>query len=264
MSQRQTVIPSQLYHSNLNSNSTDMVTPLLTLQSGWAPRPDQSTRSTLQLFLEHLDKHIEQVIRIHKEMLEFRARITELLRNREPEVTAGDQGEWVPQDGTVGLQAVINDEQLTFVNEPPPFYGRLLDIEFNQTEPIEVTSTLQESADLVSQPSQDLFRYGTSSYEAPAGDFPSHHDTFPERLDASNSSANLDEQLPLTIVQVIRERVQCNWPGCSRIVNKDNLTRHINEMHRRRIRVICNRCGKGYTRRYMMTSHNCRAGHRDG
>lgn len=112
MSQRQAGILPHLYQIV----QTDMVTPLLTLQSGWTPRPDQSTRSTLQLFLERLDKHIETVIRIHREMVEFRARIAELLTNCEPEVTAGDRGEWEPQDSTVDLQAVINDEQLTFVN----------------------------------------------------------------------------------------------------------------------------------------------------
>lgn len=260
MSQRQTGVLSRLYHSIPNSNSTDMVTPLSTLQSGRAPRPDQSTRSTLQSFLERLDKHIETVIRIHREMLEFHARIAELLTNCEPEVTAGDRE---PQDSTVDLQAVINDEQLTFVNKPLPFYGRLSDLEFDHTKPVGVTSTLQESVDLVSQPPQDVFHYGTSSYEAPAGDLLSQHDTFPEGLDASNSSANLDEQLPLTVVQVIRERVKCNWSGCSRVVNKDNLTRHINEMHRRKIRVICSRCGKGYTRPYLMTGHNCRVKHGD-
>ncbi|KAG2753153.1 hypothetical protein P692DRAFT_201785513 [Suillus brevipes Sb2] len=93
---------------------TNMVTPLLTLQSGRNPRPDQSTRSTIQSFLERLDQHNEKIIVMYREMLEFRARIAELLTNCEPEVTAGDQGEWEPQDSTVDLQAVINDEQLTF------------------------------------------------------------------------------------------------------------------------------------------------------
>lgn len=114
MSQRQAGILSHLYHSNPKIVQTNMVTPLLALQSGRAPRPDQSTRSTIQSFLERLDQHNEKIIVMYREMLEFRARIAELLTNCEPEVTTGDQGEWEPQDSTVDLQAVINDEQLTF------------------------------------------------------------------------------------------------------------------------------------------------------
>lgn len=53
---------------------------------------------------------------MYREMLEFRARIAELLTNCEPEVTVGDEGVWEPQDGILNLQAVINDKQLTFVN----------------------------------------------------------------------------------------------------------------------------------------------------
>ncbi|KAG2743316.1 hypothetical protein P692DRAFT_201870198 [Suillus brevipes Sb2] len=56
----------------------------------------------------------------------------------------GDESVWEPQDGTLDLQAVINDEQLTFVHEPPPFYGQLSDLEFDHIEPVGVASTLQE------------------------------------------------------------------------------------------------------------------------
>lgn len=93
-----------------------MATPLSSLQSGRDPRLDQSTRSTIQSFLKSLDQHNEKIITIYRETLEFRARITELLTNCEPEVTMGDEGVWEPQDDTLDLQAVIDDEQLTFVH----------------------------------------------------------------------------------------------------------------------------------------------------
>lgn len=147
-------------------------------------------------------------------------------------------------------------------DEPRPFYGRLLDLEFDHIEPVGVASTLQESVDLVLRPPQDLLHYSTFGYEAPAGDTLSQHDTFPEGLEPSDSSAGLIEQLPLTVVRGIREKVKCNWSGCSRVVNKNNLTHHINELHRRKIRAVCNRCGKGYTRPYLMMGHNCRVKHR--
>lgn len=62
-------------------------------------------KSTLQLFLERLDQHNEKVIGIYREMLEFRARIAELLRNGESEVTIGDDGVWEPRGGALDLQA---------------------------------------------------------------------------------------------------------------------------------------------------------------
>ncbi|KAG1805793.1 uncharacterized protein BJ212DRAFT_1390355 [Suillus subaureus] len=109
----------------------------------------------------------------------------------------------------------------------------------------------------------DLLPCGTSSYELAAGNFLPQNGTRPDGQISSGSSTRLDEQQPLTIVQGVQEKVKCTWSGCSRVVKKDNLTRHVNEMHRRKIKAICNGCGNGFTRPYMMKGHSCRMKRRD-
>ncbi|KAG2041305.1 hypothetical protein BDR03DRAFT_946166 [Suillus americanus] len=203
-------------------------------------------RSTLQSSLKCLDRRNVNMIGIYREMLEIRARITELLTNCEPEVTMEDE--------------VVDDEPLTIVREPLPFYGQLSDLEFGPLESFGVASTLQENVDLVAQLPQELLPCSTSSYELDTGDFlpQSQNGTCPDGQTSSGSSTGLDKQLPLTVVQGIQEKVKCTWSGCSRVVKKDNLTRHVNEMHRRKIKAVCNGCGKGFTRPYMMKGHSCR------
>lgn len=70
------------------------------MSSSWSRQdPRQSMRLKLQ----------------SKEMLEILARLAELLTNREPEVTMGDERAWESLDGSVELQTVINDEPLTII-----------------------------------------------------------------------------------------------------------------------------------------------------
>ncbi|KAG0701424.1 hypothetical protein DFH29DRAFT_927219 [Suillus ampliporus] len=111
----------------------------------------------------------------------------------------------------------------------------------------------------VGQLSRDLFTSGFVSYELDAQPFRvlPHHDLYSEGQTLSDSSARRDEPLPLPIEQGSqdKDKVKCTWPGCSRPVNKDNLTRHVNEMHRRRVKAVCAGCGKGFARPYMMKNH---------
>ncbi|KAG1884608.1 hypothetical protein F4604DRAFT_182998 [Suillus subluteus] len=242
---------SNLYKSTLENPAST--------SSLWSGRdPDRSMRSKLQSCLEHLDKHRDNMIGIYREILEIRACIVELLTNCEPEVAMGDEGPWESWDSRVDLQAVIDDNPLTIVQEPLPFHGRLSDLEFGPLEAVGVASTLQESIYLVDQLPQELLPCSTSSYEPAAGDVLPQHGTCPDGQTSSGSSSRLDEQLPLTVVQGVQEKVKCTWSGCSRVVKKDSLTRHVNEMHRRRIKVVCSGCGKGFARPYMMKNHNCR------
>ncbi|KAG0699262.1 hypothetical protein DFH29DRAFT_937577 [Suillus ampliporus] len=53
-------------------------------------------------------------------------------------------------------------------------------------------------------------------------------------------------------------RVYCMWNYCNMELNKENLSRHVEEMH---LRIIypCNTCNKTFTRRYNLNKHknNC-------
>ncbi|KAG2743312.1 hypothetical protein P692DRAFT_20838969 [Suillus brevipes Sb2] len=44
-----------------------------------------------------------------------------------------------------------------------------------------------------------------------------------------------------------------------RAVKKDNLTRHVNEMHRRKVKAVCTGCRKGFARPYVLKAHIYRA-----
>ncbi|KAG2070438.1 hypothetical protein BDR04DRAFT_1155468 [Suillus decipiens] len=219
-------------------------------------------RLKLQSLLKRLNRQNDDMVRTCKEMLEILARLAELLTNREPEVTMGDERAWESLDGSVELQTVINDEPLTIIQDPLPFYGQLSDLEFEPLESVGVASTPQESVDFVARLPQDIFPY-SSNYEPATGDFLSHHGAHPDGQAASGSSTKLDEQPLVTVVQGVQEKVRCSWSGCSRVVKKENLSRHVNEVHRRRIKVVCNQCGNGFARPYLMRDHNCRAKRRN-
>ncbi|KAG2041295.1 hypothetical protein BDR03DRAFT_714398 [Suillus americanus] len=142
--------------------------------------------------------------------------------------------------------------------EPQSFHGQPSDLEFGPLEAFGVASTLKESVDLITQLPREPLSCSTST-----GDVLPQHGTYPDGQPSSSSSTRLDGQVPLTVVQGNQEKVKCTWSGCSRVVKKDNIARHVNEMHRRRIKVVCGECGKGFARPYMMKNHNCRVKHRN-
>ncbi|KAG2112741.1 hypothetical protein BD769DRAFT_1492066 [Suillus cothurnatus] len=150
------------------------------------------------------------------------------------------------------------NEPLINIQEPLPLYIQPLDLEFGRLESVGIASTLQESVDPIAQITEDPFHRSTSSYEHAAGDFIPQNGTYPDEQTSSGSSTGLDEQVSLAVVQGINRKVKCTWFGCSSSVNKDNLTRHVNEVHLRKIKVVCDECGKGFARPYMKKDHNCR------
>ena len=52
-----------------------------------------------------------------------------------------------------------------------------------------------------------------------------------------------------------QEKVKCGRIGCSSVVPKAGLTRHVTEIHLRKIKHICNRCGRAFTRMYLKKNH---------
>ncbi|KAG1868887.1 hypothetical protein C8R48DRAFT_671447 [Suillus tomentosus] len=73
----------------------------------------------------------------------------------------------------------------------------------------------------------------------------------------SSSSAGPDAQLSIPVVQAsqAKNKVQCTRSGCSTLVNKDNLTRHVNEVHEGKIKAVCAGCRKEFKRPYQMNQH---------
>lgn len=232
-------------------------TPLPLVQA-----PDQySMQPTLQSYLECLERHSERMINTCREMLEIHSRLKELLPSDQSEVT---EGTW---DGTVDIQATVNEPQtiapsvldevdastwssdLSFP-EPLPFYSQLPN---GPLASVGSTGLLLEGVNhSLVHIRKDVVPYSSSDpdgYEPMAQDFVPQHSTYSEEQTLSSSSAEHDEQLP------VQEKVQCTRPGCSSVVNKSNLTRHINEVHERKVKARCASCLKGFARPYMMYDH---------
>ncbi|KAG2139085.1 uncharacterized protein EDB93DRAFT_1164067, partial [Suillus bovinus] len=73
----------------------------------------------------------------------------------------------------------------------------------------------------------------------------------------SNSSARPDAQLSVPVVRANRakDKVRCTRDGCSALLNKDSLARHVEEVHEGKIKATCTNCGKMFKRSYQMDEH---------
>ncbi|KAG1884614.1 hypothetical protein F4604DRAFT_1676734 [Suillus subluteus] len=109
-----------------------------------------------------------------------------------------------------------------------------------------VTETLPEEADsYLCQPPQDLLPYGTESTDhvpGAHGILPLHSSSAEEQTWPGSSSRH-DQSPPPPM------------PGCRRFLKKENLTRHINEVHKRKIKARCDHCGREFTRPYLKKEH---------
>ncbi|KAG2111756.1 hypothetical protein DEU56DRAFT_211646 [Suillus clintonianus] len=209
---------------------------------------------------------------------EIRTHITELLASVQSEVTMPESG--IP-DNSAYPQSVVGDEPQTIasfaldeLNDISPlltslglpllpkslaFHGQLSDQWYGPFNSVGDMGSLPEDADPpFGQRSQDRDTAGFISHQFGAQSFPHQHDIYPEGQTFPGSSSIHDQQLPLPIVQV-SHKVKCTWPGCTRFLQKDSLTRHVNETHRRKVKAVCADCGRKFTRRYLKTAHICRA-----
>ncbi|KAG1749444.1 hypothetical protein EDB19DRAFT_140269 [Suillus lakei] len=137
--------------------------------------------------------------------------------------------------------------------KPVPFCGQLSDLEYSPLASVEITGLLSEGADPpLGQFPQEILPCSSSGS---AGCGPGARGILPQRgmysevQTLSSSPARHDEQRP---PRIVRDKVQCTRSGCSSVVNKDNLTHHINEVHERKIKARCAGCRKGFARPYMM------------
>ncbi|KAG2348203.1 hypothetical protein BDR05DRAFT_956732 [Suillus weaverae] len=210
--------------------------------------------------------------------MEIRIRITELLVTYQSEITVADE---CTLDSSVDFQAIVDDKpqiivplaldefdagspsltppKLSILTEPLAFRSQLPDPEYG---PLGFTSTLPEGVGLpIGKLSQDLSLSGTSDvigYGLGIPGFLPQYDTYFDGKTLPESSARHDQQPRLPIAQGSQDKVKCTWSGCSRAVKKDNLTRHVNEMHRRKVKAVCAGCGKRFARPYMLKDHICR------
>ena len=254
-----------------------------------------SLRSTAQAFLECLDRHdhhgrlnstIDRITRIC---------LAEILASCQPEVAYEGEWKYSNVDlqmtSGVKLQTPVahnevihpSSADLPLLSQPSaPQYlqGQLPGQEsgFLSQGLVGVTSTLPEGIN--APPEQrfpgriscihrlsfiyhvrlDFFRFGTSypvSYEPSARPF---HSSVPQysthaegkTLSGPSTSHHQEPHLPTRSGQ---EKVECGWTGCSSVIAKDSLARHVTEVHLRKVKHTCDRCGKAFTRTYEKKKH---------
>ncbi|KAG2066353.1 hypothetical protein BDR04DRAFT_1144909 [Suillus decipiens] len=127
---------------------------------------------------------------------------------------------------------------------------------------LRVTESSSEDADLrPGQLFQDSSLCGMSNsvHEPAAQPF---QGIYFEKHVLSSSSARSDEQLSIPIIQAnkVKDKVKCTWNGCSALVNKDNLTRHVKEVHEGQIKAVCAGCRREFKRPYQLSEHILRSG----
>lgn len=64
-------------------------------------------------------------------------------------------------------------------------------------------------------------------------------------------------QISQAKVKVKCPKVKCPWDKCPKFISKNDLTRHINEVHEKKIVAVCPRCKREFTRTNVMTHHAC-------
>ncbi|KAG2139083.1 uncharacterized protein EDB93DRAFT_1106192 [Suillus bovinus] len=248
-------------------------TPQLTPPSTSGHVSDQdSMRSGLQSCLEHLDRVHDRMNCVYQEVLEIRARITGLLLTCQTEIVMGGGG---ILDNSMDFQAIVENEPQTILQtaqdelhavspslippvlpisaEQSAFQNQPLNLEYG---PLGFSAPPDLPDDNVPQ---DLLLSGTSGVVVSHGlDAPGFLPRSSNAKTLSKSSGSHDQQKPLSIAKGSQDRVICTWLGCSRAVNQDNLTRHVNEVHWRKVKAACAHCGKGFARPYMLRDHICR------
>ncbi|KAG2363084.1 hypothetical protein BDR07DRAFT_1609057 [Suillus spraguei] len=225
-------------------------------------------RAILQSCLECLEQLNGMIDYVHEETLrleimEVHARFTELLASCQSQVTIEDSSGW---DSSVDIQAISRDGTQTItpvvLDEPgaitplftPPNHFLLL-------ESLGSVRVMGPPPEPGGQLSQDLLLRNASgliSHELSVQPFLTQHSTYSEEHIPPGCSARRDQRLPSSIMQSSQEKMKCAWYGCWKFVKKGNLTRHVNEIHLRKIKAVCTRCRKEFTRPYLKKNHICR------
>ncbi|KAG2153159.1 hypothetical protein DEU56DRAFT_470599 [Suillus clintonianus] len=232
---------------------------------------------SLNSCLELLDRHCDRLNSTYKEVLEIRARITEMLAMGNTGASQWDNsvdpifGDEPPIIAPVALNEfdaiplLSTPPNLSLPSQPPEFhnlhvqpsdegYGHI------SQASVGVISTLPKGPDpAVHQLPRDPFLPGTSgSISDGFGTQPLQK--FSQDGDGqtlSGPSGRRHQRLSLPVAENGDSKVKCMLSGCSSVVKKDNYTRHVNEVHKRLFKAVCTDCGKEFLRPYMKKTHAC-------
>lgn len=250
---------------------------------GHAPTDQNSTRSTLQSFLEFLDQHCHNdgVNSTYKEII--RICIVGMLANYQSEASGySDEPQTIAPNGLDELNAVHRSSATISLPQSLAFQHlqrQLLGQDYRRLSQASVTN-MPEAEPLFRQlppgvlylflacfPSNayhmqrlDQLLFHTSGPFSYEPDTKSSQPFVPEN-EAQTFSDSFDsrhQQLRLPVMQGGQEKVRCTWLGCSRVIKKDNHARHVEEIHLRKVKAVCNDCGREFSRMYMKKNHVCR------
>ncbi|KAG2084852.1 uncharacterized protein F5147DRAFT_782310 [Suillus discolor] len=249
--------------------------------SSWPGQaPDQhSTRLIRQSCLQCLDRLDKLERRVHEEIQEIqeiRALFKNILENDQSDVTMENSG---------GCDSII-DSQARFngFNSTPPSVSShnhyfVPQPVFNGTSS-GVTGSLSEGTGspggLLPHGTRSFADYVTPQHSMYSGGFSAFSDPRVTESSSEGVDAHLDPSLrgtsdsvykpaaplfvPVVQASRVKDKVKCTRDGCLTLVNKDNLTRHINEVHDGKIKAVCPGCGQGFKRPNLMNEHRLRAG----
>ncbi|KAG2074832.1 hypothetical protein BDR04DRAFT_1140418 [Suillus decipiens] len=105
----------------------------------------------------------------------------------------------------------------------------------------------------VGQLSPDLMLAGSVNHVVPPSQPVDGHVT--KRRTTTGSPAKRYPHLYIPIALSGQEKVKCMWRGYSNILKKDSHTRHVDNIHIRKVKAICARCERKFTRAYAKTKH---------
>ncbi|KAG1728714.1 uncharacterized protein EDB91DRAFT_1349992 [Suillus paluster] len=181
--------------------------------------------------------------------------VTELLARDQEEIAMGTR------DSPTDLQAIVDDGPQTITPESLEFREWLSVPEYGPLGSVGATNALPDGGDsLVGQLPQDPLLCDTSSsvrYQSGAQPSLPQYGAYPEAQTLPDPPVRRDQQPLPHIVQGSHNKVRCTQLRCTKVVRKDGLTRHINEVHRRKVKAVCAGCGKAFTRPYMKKDHIC-------
>ncbi|KAG2092821.1 uncharacterized protein F5147DRAFT_721869 [Suillus discolor] len=267
----------------MNSSTSTLQNPSFS-QPGQAP-DQQSTRLVLQSYLQCLDRLDRLERRVHEEIQEIRSLFRNILDNYQSNVTMEDSGGC---DSTVDSQAGLDGLNVItpfgsshdryFMPQPAP-HEASFGVMGSLSESIEglllngthgfanyvtpqhsmysegfpafcdprVTESSLEPEGVKSRLGFSLHGTIDSIYEPAPQPFQS---VYLEEHVPSDSLVGPDAQLPVLVMQAsqAKDRVKCTQDGCSAILNKDNLTRHVKEVHERKFKAV-------FKRSYQMNEH---------
>ncbi|KAG2048304.1 hypothetical protein BDR06DRAFT_1013082 [Suillus hirtellus] len=264
--------------------------------SSWPGQaPDQhSTRLVLESCLQRLDRLDSLERRVHEEIQQIRGVLMNLLGNYQSDVTMEDSG---GRDSTVDSQAELNSLNAIAPFGPshdrcfaPQFapHGTSFGVTGSLSEGTGPPQGLlphgaRTSANYgpivqhpLTQPQYSVYSEACSAFYDPRvmassseGENHRHSQfTIIQRLFTYNVSLDLslcgaldsvyEPAAQLSVPIQAKDQVKCTWHGCLALVKKDNIRRHVKEVHERKIKAVCAGCGKQFKRPYQMNEHIAR------